>query len=172
MSRSQRTTIEIDIDVYRAIESHRTSFEQSHNDILRNYFDLPNGTEESQNLLRPIPRTRRTGEFVFQLHGERFVAGSLKEAYLSCLQKLAELDQQFLRNLSTLSTRARRIVARQPGDLYLKKPELAAKFAVPLPGGWWADTNLSRQQCESRLKSACDVAKVGFGRDLVLEFPD
>ena len=172
MRNSQKTTIEIDIDVYRAIEARRTSFQQSHNEILRDVFGAPHITQESPVLSAPNPRTRRTGAFAFQLHGKRVEAGSLKDTYLRCLQALAELEPQFLENLSSVSTKSRRIVARQPEHLYLKTPKLASKFAMALPGGWWADTNLSRQQCESRLKSACDVARIRFGRDLILELPD
>lgn len=173
MKNSRRTTIEIDIDVHRAIEARRTSFGESQNDILRGVFGVQSQRVESPDSLPPsIPRTRRTGEYAFRFHGKRIAATSLKDAYLGCLRALAESEPQFLEKLGTLSTRARRIVAREPEDLFIKKPELARKFATPLLDGWWADTNLSRQQCESRLKSACDVAQIIFGRDLVLEFPD
>ena len=173
MRPSQTTTIEIDIDVHRAIEARRTDFGQSKNDILREeVFGMRPVPSEPAEARVSIPRTRRTGEYAFNLHGKSTEAGSLKGAYLGCLRALAELQPGFLEELGKLSTRARRIVAREPRDLFLKKPELAAKFAEPLCGDWWADTNLSRQQCERRLKSACDVAQIIFGQDLVLEFPD
>lgn len=37
---------------------------------------------------------------------------------------------------------------------------------------WWVDTNLSQSQCESRLETACDIAGIKFGNDLVLDLPD
>lgn len=172
MRSSQRTTVEIDIDVHRAIEAQRTSFEESQNEILRRLLRVGNEGVDLPDPPPSIPRTRRTGKFAFRLHGKRIEARSLKDAYLGCLRALAESEPRFLDKLGALSTRARRIVAREPEDLFLRKPELARKFAVPLCRGWWADTNLSRQQCENRLKLACDVAEITFGRDLVLEFPD
>jgi len=172
MRTSQRTTIEIDIDVHRAIEARRTSFQERPNDILRGVFGIRNGSVELAESQPPIPKTRRTGAFAFSLHGNRVEARSLKEAYLGCLRALADMQPDFLEELGKLSTRARRIVAREPKDLFLKRPELAKKFAAPLAGGWWADTNLSRQQCERRLSLACDVAQISLGRDLVLELPD
>lgn len=162
----ERTTIEIDIDVHRAIEARRTGFQESQNDILRKVFGLMNDTSPS------VPQVRRTGKFAFSLYGKRNKAGSLKEVYLLCLQALATLEPNFLENLATKSTRARRIVARKPEELFIKNPSLAEKFAKPLCGEWWVDTNLSRQQCEKRLRIACDVAQIRFGQDLVLEFPD
>ena len=106
------------------------------------------------------------------MRGERVEEGSVKAAYISCLRKFAELDPRFLERLSEKSTKSRRIVARGSNELYLKTPELAGKHALRLTGQWWVDTNLSRQQCEQRLKIACDVADVRFGDDLVLDFPN
>lgn len=172
MTSSEETTIEIDIDVYRALEARRTSFQQSRNDILRNVFSLPDLPTKSAALPPALPTPRRTGTFAFQLHGKRVEAQSLKDAYLRCLEALAEIEPRFLERLGQLSTRARRLVARQPEHLYLSSPDLAEKHAAPLLDGWWVDTNLSRQQCEKRLQAACEVARIQFGRDLTLEFPD
>ncbi len=115
-------------------------------------------------------RTRRTGVFGFELRGEREEHASLKDAYLGCLRKLAELDSGFLDKLAQETTPARRIVARRKEDLYLKSPDLAGDFAERLCSGWWVDTNLSRLQCEKRLDVACNVARIQLGTDLVLDF--
>ena len=168
----QTTKIAIDLDVHRAIENRRTDFDQSHNAILRNILGLPS---DSPEMVGPDRRQRRTGAYAFVLLGDRVEAGSLKEAYTNCLRKLGELDPQFFERLSRVTTRSRRVVARNPTDLYLKKPALAEKFAAPLTGPWWVDTNLSRPQCEQRLRMACEVVGIQFGRDdgdLILEFPD
>lgn len=160
------TTIKIDIDVYRAIEARRTTFSQSHNAILREIFTLPETLQRVSD-----PPKRRTGTYGFIMLGERVEEGSLKAAYLACLLKMAELDPQFLERLSEKTTKARRIVAREPRELYLRKPELSEKYASRLTGHWWVDTNLSQQQCELRIKIACEVAGLQFGNDLELIFP-
>lgn len=167
----QTTKIAIDLDVYRAIENRRTSFDQSHNAILREMLELP--TVEP-NAVRRDRRPRRTGTYAFSLRGARFEAGNLREAYTRCLLKLGERDPQFFERLSRLDTKRRRIVAANPTDLYLRRPELAEKYAARLTGPWWVDTNLSRKQCERRLRMACDIAGLKFGGDdgdLILEFP-
>lgn len=168
-------TIKIDIEVHRAIESRRQSFAQSENDILREVFGIPSEPPQPPSPPgRPRRRHRRgiSGRYAFVLLEERVEEDSLKAAYMDRLRRLAELDAQFLERLSEETTKARRIVARRPEDLYLKRPELAEKFAVQLTDQWWVDTNLSRSQCEQRLKTACEVTGIGFGSDLVLDFPD
>ena len=91
---------------------------------------------------------------------------------MSCLRRLAELDPQILERLFEKPTKARRIVARRPEDLYLKTPRLAKEHAARLTDQWWVDTNLSRPQCVQRLKTACEVAGIEIGNELVLDFPD
>ena len=166
------TRIAIDLDVHRAIENSRTSFDQSHNAILREILDLPSSPPE---MVPPDRGRRRTGTYEFVLLGDKFEAASLKEAYTSCLRKLAERDPGFLERLSRLDTGRRRIVATKPADLYLRRPDLAEKHARRLTGRWWIDTNLSRPQCERRLRMACEAAGLQFGGDdgdLILEFPN
>ena len=163
-------TIEIDIEVYRAIETRRKSFAQSENDILREVFGI---SPVSLRLPLSPKRPRRTGRCAFALLGERVEGDSLKGAYMNCLRQLAELDPQLLERLSEKTTKARRIVARRPEDLYLKKSaEFAEEHAEQLTDQWWVDTNLSRSGFEQRLKTACEVAGIGFGSDLVLDFRD
>ena len=167
-------TIEIDIEVHRAIESRRQSFAQSENDILREVFGiLPESPQPPSPPKRPRRHRRgNSGRYAFVLLGERVEEDGLKAAYMSCLRKLATRDPQFLERLSEKATKARRIVARRPEDLYVKTPKLAEKHAEQLLAQWWVDTNLSKPQCESRLEAACDVAGITFGSDLVLDFAD
>ena len=93
-------------------------------------------------------------------------------AYKGCLLKLADLDPNLFERLSYKSTKARRIIARSPTDLYIKTPDLTEKFAKRLTSSWWIDTNLSQLQCKQRLQTACEVIDIQFGKDLVLFFPD
>ena len=158
--------IEIDIDVHRAIEAWRTDFGQSHNEILREVFNLTDNQSSDDS------SRRRTGTYAYELLGERVEEGSLQAAYLSIILDIARRKPGFLEKLSKMSTKSRRIVARDPKKLYLKTPELSGKYARPLEDGWWIDINLSRQQCEQRLKIVCDVSGLKWGRDLVLDFPN
>ena len=174
MTALQTTNIKIDIEVHRAIENQRTTFGQSPNDILREVFKLPE-PEVAAKTLGPIMTAptsrRRTGTYVFVVSEKRVENDSLKAAYVNCLRTMAKHVPQFLERLSKEKTRARRIIAQKPEDLYLRSPELAEQHALPLENGWWVDTNLSQSQVEQRLKTACGVAGLQFGSDLELDFP-
>lgn len=164
------TKIDIDIEVHKAIEAQRATFGQLPNDILREVLGLETNGQRTEPSHTGPTRTRRTGVFAFELLGEREEYASLKDAYLGCLRKLADLDSEFLDGLGGETTPARRIVARKKKDLYMRSPGLAGDFAERLCSGWWVDTNLSRQQCEKRLEVACDVAGIKLGTDLILDF--
>ena len=163
------TSIDIDIDVHRAIEARRTGFQQTQNDILRDVLGVNDGSPSLVHRPERPLRTRQTGSFRIEFLGDRFEERSLKDAYIRCLTLLSRRTPGFLEQLSQKSTRSRRIVARLKQDLYLNKPSLAEKFAMPLCDGWWVDTNLSGQQCDSRLEMACEVAGIRFGSDLKLQ---
>ncbi len=162
------TGINIDIDVHRAIEARRKSFDQSQNSILREVFGLPSAATKPSP--KP-PRVGHAGKYTYVLLGDRVEEGTLRDAYRGCLLKIASRDPQFLEQLSRKATRSRRIVARNPKDLYLASPHLSEKFAERLVDHWWIDMNLSRQQCIQRLRIACQVINIGFGNDLILDFP-
>ena len=193
MQRREITRIDIDIEVHRAIEARRATFNQDHNDILREVFGLGTkahdgpaashetaATETPRHVriagragsgarsLAPPTANRRTGRFTIELLGERSEAHSLRDAYVLSLQLLSARYPGFLDGLSRKETRARRIVARRKEDLYKNNPRLADDFAMRLSDGWWVDTNLSRPQCESRLETACEVAGLRFGKDLTV----
>ena len=174
MTASTTTPIKIDIDVHRAIEARRVTFDQSHNDILRMVFGLSKAAPGPSKPMDPAPSTtRRTGKFPYILLGEETEGASLKEVYMGCLQKLAARDSRFLKRLSKKATRGRRIVARTPEALYISTPELSRKnLHSRLTDEWWVDTNLSRPMYARRLEIACEVAGLRYGVDLVLDFAD
>ena len=63
-----RQTIEIDIDVYKAIETRRASFAESQNDILRRQFGIEQGRNSDTNAILSRPalverKQRRSGNY-------------------------------------------------------------------------------------------------------------
>jgi hypothetical protein len=183
MSPLTTTAITIDLDVHRALEAHRQDFAEAPNDILRRVLGLkhrakapiaqpvesmsPDVRKESRKKL-----TRKTGVYGFSLLGSHQEHDSLQGAYKHILLALTKRDSAFLPKLGARTTRARKLVARSPADLFLKSKHLADDFADPLIDGWWYDTNLSEEQVVTRLRMACEVAGLSFGRDLTTHFPD
>ena len=166
--------IEIDLEVSAEIESRRKSFDQSENDILREVLGIHVSATRPPATTATSPRDsagspRQTGSHAFVLRGKRTEAPSLKEAYVACLLELAKLGGDFLDRLAAAHTKSRRIIAKDPEDLYQRNPALAEKFAVRLIEPWWVDVNLSRSQVELRLKHACAILGLSFGPGADLE---
>ena len=174
---TKTTQIAIDLDVHQAIEQRRSDFDQTPNDILRTVFGLPPHravqTPRDPGPTRRQSNGRRTGRCAFTLFGKRVESGSRKDAHLACIEQLADLDDSFLPRLAQRATQARRLIARNPQDLYIRSPELYRDHAAPLAVNgetWWIDTSLSGPACEKRIETMCEVAGLQFGKDLVLEF--
>lgn len=115
-------------------------------------------------------RGRRTGTYRVVVLGDPIEATSLKEAYKMIVVSLAKRDGAFLTRLSLQNFRSRKIVAKEPSDLYRKSPGLAKDHAERLLDGWWIDTNLSRSQIRARLECAAAVAGLAFGKDIQADF--
>ena len=93
----------------------------------------------------------------------------MKLAYKKAIVAVGKLDPSFMRRIADLETPGRRIIARNPKDLYKTTPSLIG-FAEQLEGGWWLDTNLSKQQAISRLMMICRVTGLDFGSDVEATF--
>ena len=159
-------SILVDIDVHKAIEGRRSTFDQTDNDILREVFGLTAPTKP------PAERGTRSsgdGRFKVTVEGRAITEGSMKQAYKRAIVALAKERPNFLQRLSELETPGRRLVAKTPAQLYKTTPSLVT-FAEPLERGWWIDTNLSRQQAISRLMMACRVANLNYGTDVIAAF--
>ncbi len=154
------TPIPVDLDVYKALEANRRTFDEPHNSILRRLLNLNgDGPVESPSADR-VRSSRTTGDYILEIGGEKIRVRSIREALSSALLKIEALRPGFFEKLTNRpTTRGRRIVARSPGDVYPNKPHLAT-HAAPLNGEWYFDTNISRRACERYLVIAALVAGI------------
>lgn len=153
-------SIDIDLDVHRAIENARTDFSQSENEILRYLL----GIERRPNALRDLqvrPRLgRSSGAYSAMIEGTPIEANTLKELLRRSMLYLARLRPGFLETVATHGTRrGRRLIARTPEALYPTSPHLAG-LAEKLDGQWWYDTNVNRQQVQAHIRALCEMAGV------------
>lgn len=164
----EHSTISIDLEVYRAIESRRTSFTQTTNDILRDFL-LSSVSENRANL--PSERTPNAQTRLYRawIGNDDFTTTYARDAYSWLLKRLNDKDRNFLDRLSEIETPGRRIVSKNPERLYKNTPHLAEDFAKPLIDDWWFDTNLSVQQIKSRLSTASKLAGYSYGDNLGLD---
>lgn len=120
-------TIEIGLDVNAALERSRRSFEETPEEILRRLLLGAEGERPPQISAVDLesveePGGRITGRWTVELGERRVAASNLKTAYRTVLLLLHERHPEFLQAFSEEQARARRFVARAPGDLYLRSP--------------------------------------------------
>jgi hypothetical protein len=165
-----RQTIEIDIDVHKAIEARRISFAESANDILRRQFDIRSdrNSDASAGLPRPTlgdKKRRRSGSYTVTWAGGEVSGVSLKDVLKKAILAREKKSPGFLETLSRHRTsRGRRIVARKPEELYPGNPHLVEQGAERLDSRWWLDTNISTGQCQRYLDVVGELSKVGVIR--------
>lgn len=170
--------IEIDTEANFLIESLRIDFSETPNEIIKRALKSVKMEDTPMQITGDIAdglhlhakRHRVSGHYGFNLFDEEYTEFSLKHAYIACLRALQARDSGFFARLAVEETRARRLVAEKPEKLYKNSPELAAQHAEKIDGHWYLDVNLSEPQVIQRLKIACRVARIEFGRDLKLDF--
>lgn len=111
------------------------------------------------------------GQPSFTFRGQTETFKSAVEVMRAVFTKLASEDPEFCARFSEQHYgRVRRYVAKTKAQLYPGNPE-REKDSYSLPGGWWLATHSSNKDKVNRIKDACQVAGLEFGRDLVISIP-
>ena len=99
-------------------------------------------------------------ETTFFLLGEKYTeAGHSVDAYLKIMEILSAKDKEFLARLAPLTAgKKNRWLSRNREDMVVYK---RAREVSP---GWWLDTNVSNKDKIRRLRIACEVAGIPFGK--------
>lgn len=165
----KRRTIEIDLDVHRAIERGRLGLGESDNDILRRLLrPAPVGKALRHPRIGASPSSRSSrvrGLWSVDIGGRRIPATNAKQAYRVLLQELAAAHPHFLEAFAEEQGRARRFVARAPAALYGKSAHLA-HHAEPLVEGWYFDANLSVARVAKLARIAARLCGLHYGSDV------
>ena len=118
--------IEIDLDVNRAIENGRISFDESHNQVLRRLLAI-DGRPVRRNVQTPgvLRSPRSSGAYSAMIGATPIEGNSLKELLRRVILKGDKLQPGFIDGLARLPTaRGRHIVAPTPHGRYPKSPQL------------------------------------------------
>ncbi|QPM91146.1 hypothetical protein [Pseudooceanicola algae] len=155
-------TIKIDLALHKFIEAKRCSFEQSPCEIIKKELGLADTSETESNLTKPMQPIKGSNssrqKFSIAFGDATVSAGSLKECYFQALKRMREANPDFLDELSAVKYSRRRIVAKSPEALY--DGDGLAHFGLELGDGYFYDSNLSRQQVESRLGHCSEILGV------------
>jgi len=117
-----------------------------------------------QQQFTPSVTARRTGTYWVRVGARQLDCGSLKQLLFEGLRALEKARPGTLEKLSRIKLRSRRIVARDPRQLF-DKPQLAQKFAAPLLDEWWFGTNNSASETNAWLERAFACAGLPMGPD-------
>ena len=105
----------------------------------------------------------------FILEDRRVETGAANRTLGEILKEFHRRDSGFMERFADkTASPKRRLVARNPRDLYPYSPHLQDQHARNLGNGWWLGTCLNAATIRSRIKTACEVAGVKFGSDLKL----
>lgn len=105
----------------------------------------------------------------YTLDGQWHSARSAREVLIKVFGEFAERDPTFLERFAALPKhgRKRRYLARNREELYPGSLHLIDN-AHELRPGWWLDPHASRAAIETRIRMACEVVEVDYGKDLVV----
>ncbi len=109
--------------------------------------------------------------FALTLHGNSETFSSGVEVMVAVFGKLAAMDSDFCRRYAeTHRGRLREYVAKSRDALY-PGHHAPKNYAAELPNGWWLATHCSNSDKLKRIRQACQVARIEFGKDLIVQIP-
>ncbi len=93
-----------------------------------------------------------------------------RDVLVAVFEALAKRDSTFLERFAARPKhgRTRRYLARSPDELYPGRPDLAREHSFKLQSGWYIGTNVSHAQIERTIEMACEVSKISFGKELIV----
>lgn len=127
----------------------------------------------------PAPTTRpstappahaRAGGVGYTFEGRFTSCRNGREVLVGVFEALAKRDATFLERFAARPKhgRTRRYLARSPEELYPGRPDLAREHSFRLQSGWHVGTNVSHAQIERIIEMACEVSRIRFGKELIV----
>lgn len=163
--------VSISLATYKAIESQRISFSESHDSIIHRALSDRTSRRRLAHERPPVRspvRTRRRGNMRVILFGRTQPVLNLKDGYLVTLTALVRHKASLFQVLAVEGTPRRRWIAPSAEALFVTSPHLASDHAHEIAPNWFVDTNVSRAQIIARLTTACQRAGLLYGEDVAL----
>lgn len=117
----------------------------------------------------PQRASRRSGKYYIEVKGNTIECVSLKETLSEGLKALKKIHPGTLDKLTTIMPRSKRIVSRDPNQLF-KKPDLVHRYSEKLVDDWWFGTNNSTNETLTWLRRGADIAGLVWGEDIETSF--
>ncbi|MDP7100648.1 MAG: hypothetical protein QF503_05805 [Rhodospirillales bacterium] len=107
---------------------------------------------------------RRSGKYSIEIKGNMTECVSLKEVLAEGLKAFEIIRPGTLDELTKIMPRSKRIVSRDPKQLF-KNPEMVRMFSEKLVDGWWFGINNSAAETLTWLRRGADIAGLEWGKD-------
>ncbi|MCA0921774.1 hypothetical protein [Pseudooceanicola nanhaiensis] len=119
-----------------------------------------------------INSSRSSGRQVdYEVFGDKRTATSAKSALVEILTEIATRYPEKMPEIARQSRgKSRNHLARTPEEIYPKRPDLAR--AEELVDGWLIGTNIANREKLRIIQSACRVAGLTMGSDVVISLPN
>lgn len=116
------------------------------------------------------PPQPKSGGIGYSFEGRFTTCRNGREVLIAVFEALAQRDSTFLERFASRPKhgRTRRYLARTAEELYPGRPDLAREHSFKLQSGWYVGTNLSHARIERIVEMACEVSRVRFGKELIV----
>lgn len=117
--------------------------------------------------LSPAPTPTGVG---YTFEGQFVACRNGREVLVAVFEALSKRDSTFLERFAARPKhgRTRRYLARSADELYPGRPDLAKEHSFKLRAGWYVGTNVSHAQIERIIEMACEVSRVRYGKELIV----
>lgn len=116
------------------------------------------------------PAYGRLGGVGYTFEGRFTPCRNGRDVLVAVFEALAKRDATFLERFAARPKhgRTRRYLARSPEALYPGRLDLAREHSFKLQSGWYVGTNVSHAQIERIIEMACEVSRIRFGQELIV----
>ncbi len=122
--------------------------------------------------IREASQQPTSRSIAFRFRGQNLNQPDAISALIFILEKLADSDSDFMEEFAKRAPgRRRNHISRVRADVYPNKPDLEI-YTIKVANGWWLGTNIANREKERLVRIACEVAKLQFGRDIEIAFPN
>ena len=120
----------------------------------------PELRKRAQSLSKPEKSQKKSGNKIqFVLLSEEYTEVRAVNAYVKIIEILASRDRGFLIRLAPQTAgKKRKWLSQNREDM------VVYKRAIEISPGWWLDVNVSNRDKLKRLRIACEVAGIPFGK--------
>lgn len=116
-------------------------------------------------------KSTSTRAIEYEIFGQKRSSSDASSAFVECLTEIAKRYPHELASFAeSAKGKSRNHIARTVQEIYPKRPDLAR--AIEFAPGWLVGLNIANREKKRILFAVCDVAKLRFGKDIIIDFPN